>query len=56
MSALSRIIRSVRHADHGLGAFYNGVAQRSVGGGPRYDELRRDYQQMNRINSKYGLY
>jgi hypothetical protein len=59
MNALSRIFRTVRTArgsETGLASFYNAVAQRGAEGGPRYDELRRDYQQMNRINSKYGLY
>jgi hypothetical protein len=58
MNALSRLYRSVRSArstDPGLGAFYNAVVQRNEVGGPRYDELRRDYQEMQRVSNRYGL-
>lgn len=59
MNAISRLYRTVRSArgtEPGLSSFYNAVAQRGAVGGPHYDELRRDYQAMQRVNSKYGLY
>lgn len=52
---LYRTVRSARSTDPGLDAFYNAVAQRNDVGGPRYDESRRDYQEMHRVTSRYGL-